>query len=46
MRPVKAAYHIVCARKIVCRLICKLLGKRHDGHSAFGSGATPAMDYG
>ncbi len=45
-RPVKAAYQIVCAREIVCPLICKLMSKRHDGHSAFGSGATAAMDYG
>ena len=45
-RPVKATCRITGVREIVGPLICKLMGKRDDGHRAFRSGAAPALDDG
>jgi len=42
---VNTTYYIACAHEMICPLICKLMGKRHDGYGSIGSRATPALDY-
>jgi hypothetical protein len=44
LHPVNTTYYIACAHEMICPLICKLMGKRHDGYGSIGSRATPALD--
>jgi hypothetical protein len=44
--PVSTTYRAAFTRDIVCALICKLMGKRHDRYGSFRPGATAALDVG
>jgi hypothetical protein len=44
-RPAKATWRRTSVGEMVCRLICKLMGKRDDGgDGSFGSRTTAAVD--